>query len=739
VVSDFGIALAVTNAGGTRVTQTGLSLGTPQYMSPEQATGDRVIDARSDIYSLAAVLYEMLIGEPPHTGTTIQAIIARVLTDRPRSVRSAREMVPENVDAAITRALSKLPADRFATARDFAEALQDPRYSLPIPVSASAAAIAGTAAVPIAKPVRRFVPWALAGASLAVAAWSLTRSPSALETATPAQFSLVLPDSMRFRGCIGDIAVSPDGSRLALVVVLQGTRRLLLRALNSTELRLLDGTEGAVRPFFSPDGGTLGFAVDGRVRSVSLAGGGAMTLLGSGALNFGMTWDASGVVFVGPGGLMRLPTGGGTPIPLTRRDSAAGEVHANPRAALDGRVLFVLARSGRPPELAVAEVDGSTRSLGHVGINPTWLESGHVLYNSIEGNLMALPVDRRLAPSGTPILLLDGVRISANAVGIWGASRNGSIVLQRAASSGSTLLRVDRSGRSSPLSTEVKRYRMPRVSPDGNRIAVQASGSGISADAEIWILDRRTGALSRFTTGGGNSDPIWSPDGSRIAWAGPGLEDSSGVNQSIPIEQRGQTDIYWQASDRSTPREVIYAAPVAQWPWSFTPDGKTLVFDEGGGAARIKAVTIGSSEPARTVVANEYSNRLGKLSPDGRWLAYTSNETGRYEVYVRPFPGPGGAAQVSVDGGDQPIWSRDGRELFYRDGANLISAVMAQGTVTSRSVLFADTYDLSNATNYDVFPGGGFVMLHSPEEAADLTVLVNWTTEIQRRSRARRR
>jgi serine/threonine-protein kinase len=744
VVSDFGIALAVTNAGGTRVTQTGLSLGTPAYMSPEQATGDRLIDARSDIYSLAAVLYEMLTGEPPHTGSTVQAIIARVLTDRVRSVRATRDTVPENVDAALQRALAKLPADRFETAKEFAEALQDPRYSLPIAVAgASAPELAATRAVrrvePGAPGVGRFVPWVVAAAGVLVAAWSLTRRPPAPDAAPPGLFRLSLPDSMRFRGVSGDIAVSSDGARIALVVNVRGSRRIAVRPLNGTELRLVDGTDGASRPFFSPDGATLGFTADGRVRSVSLTGSGIMTLAGSATSIIGAAWSDAGVILGGPGGLTRLPAGGGAPEPFTRGDSSGGELHVLPSPAPDGHVVFVRVRSGGVPVLAAADREGNVRELGQSGLSPTWIASGHVLYSSLEGNLMALPVDDRLTATGTPILLLDAVRTVANGIGLWSASSNGTIVVQRTSSFGSRLVIVERSGRSTPLSAEEKRYRLPRVSPDGSRIAVQASLTGQSADAEIWILDRRTSALSRFTTGGGNSDPVWTPNGDRLAWAGRAVADSSTVDRSLPIENRAVADIWWQRSDRSGSPELLVGAPRPQWPWSFTPDGRTLVFDEGGGgSARIRALEIGPTDSVRDVVANEYSNRLAKLSPDGRWLAYTSNETGRFEVYVRPFPGPGGAIQVSVDGGDQPVWSRDGRELFYRDGANMVSAGMAQGTVTTRSVLFADTFDQSNATNYDVLPGGGFVMLQSPGEAEDLTVLVNWISEIRRRSGAGR-
>src|SRR5687767_13652534 len=206
VVSDFGIALAVTNAGGTRVTQTGLSLGTPAYMSPEQATGDRLIDARSDIYSLAAVLYEMLTGQPPHTGATAQAIIARVLTDRARSVRATRDTVPENVDAALQRGLAKLPADRFTTPKEFAEALQDPRLTVPVAMGASTGSFAPPPTTQNrSERILRFAPWIVAAAASSIAVASLTRTPPEAELPPPARFELLLPDSLPFRGGAGDI------------------------------------------------------------------------------------------------------------------------------------------------------------------------------------------------------------------------------------------------------------------------------------------------------------------------------------------------------------------------------------------------------------------------------------------------------------------------------------------------------------------------------------------------------
>jgi Tol biopolymer transport system component len=413
---------------------------------------------------------------------------------------------------------------------------------------------------------------------------------------------------------------------------------------------------------------------------------------------------------------------------------------AQPSAAGRGRTLAVIVRVAEAPELAVIEPDGVVRSLGQRGILPRLVDAGYVLYNTTDGNLMALPVDpERLVATAGPQLVQDGITITPNAVGLWAASRNGTIIVDRGGGGVSELVAVDRTGRAAKLSDEVRRFRLPRASPDGQRIAVQAAGTaGSNADADIWILNRTTGALSRFTTGGGNSDPVWTPDGVRIAWAGS-PDDTTAANRNSPAALRAVADIYWQPVDRTSPPEKVYGGPRPQWPWAFTPKGDTLVFDEGPGNARIRAFVIGSKDSAWSIVESEFSNRLGKLSPDGKWLTYTSNETGRMEVYVRRFPGPGGASQVSVDGGDQPMWSRDGRELFFRDGVSFIAAAMSQGTVRSRAVLFEDTFEPSNATNYDVLPGGGFVMLRGFGDGRKLSVMVNWVSEIARRAAAARR
>jgi serine/threonine-protein kinase len=726
VVSDFGIALAVTNAGGTRVTQTGLSLGTPAYMSPEQATGDRLIDARSDIYSLAAVLYEMLTGEPPHTGSTVQAIIARVLTDRVRPVRSTRDTVPENVDAALQRALAKLPADRFETAKDFAEALQDPRYTLPITLgvwtSGNMTALPGSPER--ASAMTRFAPWTLAIVASVIAAVSLVRSDPEPELPPPVRFDLLLPDSLPFRGGAGDLALSSDGRVMVLVVRQGNVPRIAVRSMGETSLRVLPGTDGATRVFISPDGTAAGFIADGRLRTVSLAGGGVTTLVNSG-VSSRATWGDSGIVFSSERRLVRISPAGGTPVPVTEQDSAFG--HASPSIAPGGRLLLTLTKPAQTPEIAVADADGRVRGLGVRGVLPYWVETGHILYNTTDGNLMALPVDRkRLIRTGDPVLIQNRVRLFGGlGQGVWTAAPNGTIVLDQSGTSESKLGIVDRSGRFTALTEDARTFRLPRLSPDFNQVAIQVGTSGTNLDSDIWIFDRRMGTLSRFTSGEGNSDPMWAPNGRRLAFARSSQDSLSGGAAY-------ETDIFWQDVDRTSPPELVYSARGNQWPWGFTPDSKTVIFDEAGPPVRIRAADVGSSEPARDVVANEFANRTPHLSFDGKWLAYTSTETGQVQVNVRPFPGPGRAVQVSVDGGDQPKWSRDGRELYYRDGANMIAATMRNGAVTARTVLFEDRFQMSNATNYDVFSDGRFLMLRGSEELRRLTVLVNWSTELRR-------
>ena len=329
VVADFGIALAVSNAGGSRITQTGLSLGTPHYMSPEQATGDRDIDGRTDIYALGAVTYEMLVGEPPHDGKTSQAIIAKVLTDRPRAIRLARDTVPAHVEAAIDRALAKLPADRFHTAHEFADAL----------TGKNALVSAATPAAPVARrrghsPAMAAVPWVLTAGSLAVAAFAWIGGRGKAPSAPVVRYEITLPTAISFSQNGGNqVAVAPQGRLVAYVAAgSNGSRHIELRAADELQSRVLPGSDDGAFPFFSPDGSIIAFHANGQLLMSPVAGGRVEVIADLPGMRGG-TWSPSGWIIASDGNrLIRIPAAGGAATPFTQVNTAKGET-TQPRCA----------------------------------------------------------------------------------------------------------------------------------------------------------------------------------------------------------------------------------------------------------------------------------------------------------------------------------------------------------------------------------------------------------------------
>jgi Tol biopolymer transport system component len=353
---------------------------------------------------------------------------------------------------------------------------------------------------------------------------------------------------------------------------------------------------------------------------------------------------------------------------------------------------------------------------------------GSLLFDDIAGNVLAVPFDNgRLAITGQAVTVLQGLYVRRSDLGFWQVSRNGTLV-QAGGSADANLVSVSRAGEAEPLVAETGRYRRPRVSPDGNRVVVEvaAAGQGSTANGtvDLWMVNRSAGTFNRFTFGSTNGDPAWTRDGRRVAFA--------------RLAKDGSFDIYWQPADGSGSAELLYEAPGSQWPYGFTPDGKTMLFDEmvGGAPIRIATVTVPGGKSAKLAMESGFSNRLGELSPDGKWLAYTSTESGRTEVYVRAFPGPGGKWEVSNNGGDQVLWNPNGRELFYRDGAKVIAVSVSTSPtfeVLKRTVLFDDRFATAGTLNWDVFPDGNhFVMVRPVDRDAKLVVTVNWLAELKR-------
>ena len=727
VVADFGIALALSAAAGSRLTETGLSLGTPQYMSPEQATGDRLIDARSDIYSLGAVLYEMLAGEPPHTGPTVQSVIAKVVRDRPRPLRELRESVPPHVEAAVLKALAKLPADRFQTAAQFVDALARPGWS---GVSAAAAPDSAAAAPNLGRrALREVAPLAVAAIATSLALWVSVR-PRPEPTARPvARFSLVLPPSAPLAEGGPTVALSPDGSRIVYVSSGATGNQLFSRKLDQLEPVPLAGTQNARTPFFSPDGRWVAYFTSGKLYKVPLGGGQAATVANVPGVAFGGTWGSTDtIVFRSDGGLMAVPAAGGEPRLLLKSDTSRGESYAFPHYLPDAKALLLQIRSQGVDRLgALALATGTLTRFEQTGSNPRYVSSGHVVLATRTGRLLAVPFDpSRLEITGSAVPVAEGVVIGPGGGARMGMSLDGAFAYVSGPVVLSELVLVDRSGTARPLPAEPEGYVAPRISPDGRRIAVEVDEPDL-VNADVWVYDIARHTRTRLTFDQSGRRPIWTPDSRRIVY-------SRG--------EFSQADLYWIPADGSGPPEALLVTPDDQWAGEVTPDGRTLLFRAGGGGPvrSIYTLLLQGPRTPQPFLANKFENHSPSLSPDGHSVAYVSDELGRLEVYVRPFPGPGGRWQVSLDGGTEPVWAANGRELFYRNGTKMmVAAIALQPTfaVGARRTLFEGNYVNDPVyRSYDVTRDGrGFVMVRSPKPTGDFIVVLNWFDQLREKGR----
>jgi Tol biopolymer transport system component len=725
VVTDFGIALAVSAAGGRRLTETGLSLGTPEYMSPEQAAGERAIDARSDLYSLGCVVYEMLLGEPPHTGPTAQSIIAKVITDEPRRITKLRKTVPGHVEYAVHRALAKLPADRFATASEFAEALTDRSAAKTWPGFAAPAEDDAWTRFAVRQTWLRWaVPLSMAVLAVA-AAWGWLR-PTPAPRPTLARFEITLPAHESWSGRLNAIALSPDGSNIAYVSESAGGQGIFLRPIDQVEARLLPGTEGALDPFFSPDGQWVGFALVSGLKKVPVAGGPPMTIVEYPEPRGAVWGDDDVIIFGSMSGLWRVPAEGGDAERLTELNADRGELlHSRPELLPGGRTVLFTIGAGGPEETEVAALSLETSAVTHLfrGMAPRYSETGHVVYGRPDGVLMAVPFDpERLQVTGQQVSLVDNLMVRATETVEFAFSHNGTLLYQRATTAARTLVMVDRSGSEVPLIEGQANYASPRFSPDGTRLAI---GVGVPPTRQIWIYEMAEGTMVPLTFEGHNYYPVWTPDGERVTFAS---------------ETPNSVDLAWIRSDGSGASERLLANGRWNYPESWSPDGRHLLYREQDPNVQrdIWVLTLDGTSNPRPFFVLPSQEESPELSPDGRWLAYASDMSGRYEVYVSGFPEPGRRRQVSLDGGTEPVWSRDGSELFYRSGAALVAAAVETTPdfrVQRREVLFEGPYSAWRYhSHYDVLPDGQqFVMIKRVEdEAARLVVVLNWFEELRR-------
>jgi serine/threonine-protein kinase len=723
MVADFGIALALSAAAGGRMTETGLSLGTPHYMSPEQATAEKEITNRSDIYSLGSVLYEMLTGSPPHVGASAQQIIMKIVTEEAAPVTALRKSVPPHVAAATAQSLEKLPADRFASAAEFGAALKNSAFTV-----LGTARTPGHTAVP---PYRRSAVLLLAAATLlaaGIAAWGWLRP---LPQPPLGRFNLALGETQALQPGRGPrVAVSPDGLRFVYVGPGDGGGQIWVRDRDQLVARPLAGTRGAISPFFSPDGRRVGYFTIApmRLKTVSLGGEPPVTVADSGIDWDGGTWGRDGYIYAdGPDGLVRVAQGGGRVERVTRLDTARAEAaHNYPDMLPDGRgLLFTILRGG-PVEYEIAAVDLATGT-PHVltkGVYARYAAPGYLVYVTAGGTLMAVAFDQaRLELRGEPTALAEGVGMRGQGYVDLDLSRTGTLLYAAGGASAALtdLVWVNRDGEAEVIDSSA--YDSPVIAPDGRRIAVAVTTQG---DQQIWIRQLPDGPSSKLTFDGNDSGrPFFGPDGRSVAYY---------------TTQTSVRSLFVARTDGSAPPEMLLTRPRELWEGTWSRDGRWLVYREGSApSADLMAVrTDGDTTPV-TLVATVFNERSPTLSPDGQWLAYTSDESGINEIYVRPFPETARAKrQVSLDGGSEPLWAHSGRELFYRNPTGDVVAVeiTTQPTFAAgrQTVLFAGAAYAQDDTHrqYDVSPDDRrFLMIRERGgERGSLVLVDNWFQEL---------
>ncbi len=726
-VADFGIALALSAAAGGRMTETGMSLGTPHYMSPEQATADKDITGRSDIYSLASVLYEMLTGNPPHVGSSAQQIIMKIVTDQARPVTELRKNVPANVAAATAKALEKLPADRFGTAKDFAEALTNPAFTIAGTGPSGAVALRRSR-------MATMLPWALLAAAIVVIALLGARlmRGSKAQSADVVRATVELPPALRL--VAANIDLSADGTHLLVPGVRGDTTYLLQRALDDTTFHVIPGTEGATNAFLSLDGKWVAFAQDGKLRKVPLGGGPVVDVADGG---FGGVWTDRGAIIYAKSynsGLWRVPEGGGTPTPITTPDSTHGELGDWwPQVLPDGdHVLFTAYSSpvARARIEAVSLATGTRTVLVEGGVDAKYVPPGYLLY-ARDGTIFAVAFDAgRLAVTGQPVPVVQGIAMaSASGLAAFDVADNGLLAYVTAATLGGNheLVWVTRSGRVSPPVTAPGRYGDPSISPNGKQVAVSMAGANERSD--VWILDLARGTRTPITSGGANNfDPIFTPDGRDVVY-----------QCEHPV-----FDLCIRPADGSTSSKTLLASSHDKYPGSITPDGRTLLFHYSVTPySEIWSLPLGDSGKATPLLTSKTANLdAPRIAPNGRWLAYVSDESGQEQVYVSPYPDVMHArTQVSVSGGLGPRWTRGGKELVYRSrsGMMAVSVNPTTGALGAPIELFHGDYvggvNAQSLGGYDVTPDGErFLMVRRlpGTEARSIVVVTNWIQQLER-------
>ena len=754
-VLDFGLAKALEPAPGTHVDATasptitspammtgvGMLLGTAAYMSPEQARG-KTVDKRSDIWAFGCVLYEMLTGRRAFDGEDVTDTLAAVVKSEP-----AWDALPDGLSPSVRtflcRCLQKNPKQRLHDIADMRLALEGAFETATPQVAMSVA---------VAKPTwRRALPVAVASlvtaVVLAVVVWSMG---SVTEPPPVSRFDVALPEGQQFRNAGRPVvALSPDGRRF----VYNATGGLYLRMMGELTARLVPGTEASLtNPTFSPDGQSVAYFQDTQLKRIAVSGG-APVVICAATNPFGISWERDNTILFGqPDGIMRVSANGGMPELVIRAEN--GEQVHGPQMLPDGEsVLFSVTRATGDTRWDQADIVVQSLRTGQRtivlkgGSDARYVPTGHLVYALGDG-LFAVAFDaNRREVQGGPVSVIEGVMRAlvaqaTTATAHYGMSDQGTLVYAAGDASPQiqrTLVWVDRTGKEEIIPAPTRVYLYPRVSPDGTRLALDIRDQ----ENDIWIWDLVRETLTRLTFDPAtDSYPVWSPDSQRLIFASA---------------RSGQANIYWQAADGTGAVERLTDSRNVQSPHTITADGAEVLFREGSAARHSDLMRLLMGSPQRPPAAGVskttpllhtmFDERNAELAPKGQWLAYESNESGRYEIYVRPFPTvDSGRWQVSTSGGRTPVWSRTGNELFYLAPDGTIQGVRVEDSSSWRSGTPTKTLEgdyllptgVQVGRTFDIAPDGKrFLMIKagSGDDAPapqSLVIVEHWFEELKR-------